>query len=182
MEIYSANVILVKESVTLSHGPDGQSSNLPGPSEGRLYLISSHQHGAARGPPGATVSSSAIRSNSAADTARAVGSAGPWSSEGVAPPPSSIPHLADGTLVSALPQDAMGFPKVPGVTYTGLKSTRYLLNYGPDFYRTELMTINRRPSRCRCSTNPRNGPIYPTYVPKTDADGERHRGHPPCPM
>ena len=36
----------------------------------------------------------------------------------------------------------VGFPKIPGVTYTGLKSTRYLLNYGPDFYKTGIMTIN----------------------------------------
>jgi hypothetical protein len=37
-----------------------------------------------------------------------------------------VPHLADGTLVPALPQSAMGFPNIPGVTYAGLKSTRYL--------------------------------------------------------
>jgi hypothetical protein len=56
-----------------------------------------------------------------------------WSTEDVAPPPSSVPRLADGTLVPALPQSAMGFPTIPGVIYTGLKSTRYLLSYGPDF-------------------------------------------------
>jgi hypothetical protein len=94
-----------------------------------------------------------------------------WSTEGVAPPPSSVPHLADGSLVPALPQSAVGFPKIPGVTYTGLKSTRYLLNYGPDFYRTAIMTINPPALTPPMFDNPKNGPIYPTFVPKTDEDG-----------
>ena len=36
----------------------------------------------------------------------------------------------------------MGFPNIPGVTYTGLKTTRYLFNYGPNFYETGIPTIN----------------------------------------
>ena len=94
-----------------------------------------------------------------------------WVVEGVEPPPSSIPRLSDGTLVPALPQSAAGFPKIPGVTYTGLKSTRYLLNYGPDFYRTGIMTVNPPVITSPMFDNPKNGKIYPTYVPKTDADG-----------
>jgi hypothetical protein len=35
-----------------------------------------------------------------------------------------VPRLADGTLVPPLPQARAGFPNIPGVTYTGLKSTR----------------------------------------------------------
>ena len=57
------------------------------------------------------------------------------------------------------------------MTYTGLKSTRYLLNYGPDFYKTGIMTINPPVITPPMFDNPRNGKIYPTYVPKTDADG-----------
>jgi hypothetical protein len=84
-----------------------------------------------------------------------------WSTKGIAPPPSSVPRLADGTLVPPLPQSKQGFPKIPDVAYTGLKSTRYLLDYGPDFYKTGIMTINP----------PVVGPIYPSFVPKTDSDG-----------
>jgi hypothetical protein len=94
-----------------------------------------------------------------------------WVTKGVAPPPSATPHLADGTLVAPLPQSGEGFPKIPGVTYNGLKSTRYLLNYGPDFYKTGVMTINPPAITPPMFDNPKNGPIYPTYVPKTDADG-----------
>jgi hypothetical protein len=65
----------------------------------------------------------------------------------------------------------VGFPNIPGVTYTGLKATRYLLNYGPDFYRNGIMTVNPPAITPPMFDNPKNGPIYPTYVPKTDADG-----------
>ena len=94
-----------------------------------------------------------------------------WSTKGVAPPPSEVPRLADGTLVPPLPQSGVGFPKIPGVTYTGLKSTRYLLNYGPKFYSTGIMTINPPAMKPPIFDNRENGPIYPSYVPKTDADG-----------
>ena len=70
-----------------------------------------------------------------------------------------------------LPQSAVGFPKIPGVTYTGLKSTRYLLNYGPKFYSTGIMTIDPPAMKPPIFDNRENGPIYPSYVPKTDADG-----------
>jgi hypothetical protein len=68
-------------------------------------------------------------------------------------------------------QSAVGFPKIPGVTFTGLKSTRYLLNYGPNFYRTGIMTINPPVITPPMFDNPANGRIYPSFVPKTDADG-----------
>jgi hypothetical protein len=73
--------------------------------------------------------------------------------------------------VSPSPQTSVGFPKIPGVTYTALMSTRYLFNYGPDFYRTGIMTINPPAVVPPLFNNPQNGPIYPSYVPKTDADG-----------
>ena len=94
-----------------------------------------------------------------------------WSTKGIAPPPSMVPRLADGTLVPPLPQSGVGFPKIPGVAYTGLKSTRYRMNYGPDFYTTGIMTINPPAITPPMFDNPANGPIYPSFVPKTDADG-----------
>ena len=73
-----------------------------------------------------------------------------------------------------LPQSGMGFPDIPGVTYTGLKTTRYLFNYGLNFYETGIATVNppvfpfTTPSY---QDNPGNGPIYPSFVPRTDGDG-----------
>jgi len=75
--------------------------------------------------------------------------------------------------VPPLPQAGMGFPNIPGATYTGLKTTRYLFNYGPNFYTTGIMTINPPVIDFvgGYQDNPRNGPIYPSFIPKTDADG-----------
>jgi hypothetical protein len=54
--------------------------------------------------------------------------------------------------------------------YTGLKSTRYLLDYGPMFDQG-VMSINPPPMARPYFDNPANGRIYPTFVPKTDRDG-----------
>ncbi len=90
---------------------------------------------------------------------------------GKLPPPSRVPKLSDGTLVPPLPQSGMGFPSIPGVTYTGLKTTRYLLDYGPDYYTTGIPTVNPPLITPPYEDNPLNGPIYPSFVPKTDSDG-----------
>ncbi|HVZ30623.1 MAG TPA: alpha/beta hydrolase domain-containing protein, partial [Asticcacaulis sp.] len=74
---------------------------------------------------------------------------------------SQVPKLSDHTLVPPLPQADMGFPNIPGVTYTGLKTTRYHFNYGPDFDKTGVPTINP----------PTDGAIYPSFIPRTDVDG-----------
>ena len=60
---------------------------------------------------------------------------------------------------------------IPGVTYTGLKTTRYRFNYGPNFYKTDIPTINPPVITPPYEDNPANGPIYPSYVPKVDSDG-----------
>ncbi len=106
-----------------------------------------------------------------------------WATKGKEPPHSRVPKLRDGTLVPPLPQSGMGFPDIPSpfldipgplVTYTGLKTTRYHFDYGLNFYETGIATINppvfpfTTPSY---QDNPANGPIYPSFIPKTDSDG-----------
>ncbi|HKC55908.1 MAG TPA: alpha/beta hydrolase domain-containing protein, partial [Vicinamibacterales bacterium] len=170
MEIYSANEYWVKGASLFHTDPMGK-MDLPDHPMARLYFVSSMQHGtgnaAAKGAcqqVGNPLDSGPVQ--------RALWEAlDQWSTRGVVPPASSVPRLADGTLVPALPQAVQGFPKIPGVTYTGLKSTRYLLNYGPDYYKTGIATINPPVIKPPMFENPANGPIYPTYVPKTDADG-----------
>jgi hypothetical protein len=170
MEIYSANEYWVKGGSLFHTDPAGK-LDLPDHPMARLYLISSHQHGTGNGTSKGSCQQFGNPLNSAPIQRALWEALDLWSTEGVAPPPSSVPHLADGTLVPALPQSAVGFPKIPGVVYNGLKSTRYLLNYGPDFYRTGIMTINPPAITPPMFDNPRNGPIYPTYVPRTDEDG-----------
>jgi hypothetical protein len=65
----------------------------------------------------------------------------------------------------------MGFPNIPGVTYTGLKTTRYRYDFGPDFYETAIATVNPPLITPPYEDNPLNGPIYPSFIPKTDSDG-----------
>jgi len=93
-----------------------------------------------------------------------------WVTTGALPPPSQFPKLSDGTLVKP-DQASTGFPRIPAVTYTGFKTTRYLFNYGPNFYKTGIPTINPPLFAPPYQDNPANGPIYPSFVPKTDADG-----------
>jgi len=170
MEIYSANEYWVKGASLLHTDPAGKIDLADHP-KARLYFISSHQHGFGNGNSKGACQQLGNPLNSSPIQRALWEAMDQWATKGVAPPPSSVPHLSDGTLVSALPQSAVGFPNIPGVTYTGLKSTRYLLNYGPDFYRTGIMAVNPPVITPPMFENPKNGPIYPTYVPKTDEDG-----------
>ena len=86
------------------------------------------------------------------------------------PVTSQVPKLADGTLVNP-DQNSTQFPHIPGVAYSGFKTTRYLLNYGPNFYETGIPTINPPVFKAPYQDNPENGQIYPSFVPKTDEDG-----------
>jgi hypothetical protein len=94
-----------------------------------------------------------------------------WAEEGAKPPRSRVPTLKDRTLAPPLPQSAVGFPEIPGVTYTGLMTTRYRYDYGLHFYETGVATINPPDAPPPYQNNPAHGPIYPAYVPKTDSDG-----------
>jgi hypothetical protein len=170
MEVYSANEYWVKAASLFTTDPSGK-MDLPDHPMARYYLISSEQHGT--GNPTAKGNCQQFQNPlDSAPVLRALWVAlDEWSTKDIAPPSSAVPRLADGTLVPPLPQSRAGFPKIPGVTYTGLMSTRYLLNYGPQFYSTGVMKINPPAVRPPVFNNPENGPIYPSYVPKTDADG-----------
>ena len=170
MEIYSANEYWVKGASLFHTDPAGKTDLADHP-KARLYFISSHQHGFGNGNSKGACQQLGNPLNSSPIQRALWEAMDQWATKGVAPPPSSVPHLSDGTLVSALPQSVVGFPNIPGVSFTGLKSTRYLLNYGPDFYRTGIMTVNPPVITPPMFENPKNGPIYPTYVPKTDEDG-----------
>ena len=195
MEIYSSNEYWVK-AASLLHTDPAARHDLPDSPYARNYLMSSMQHGSAASPGGVPGTPPAAGScqqpqnplNSNA-TQRALWIAlDEWSTNHRQPPKSRVPQLKDGTLVPPLPQAATGFPSIPGVTYTGLKTTRYHFDYGLHFYETGIATINppvivpipgaTLPSSFVTSyqDNPANGPIYPSFVPKTDADGNELAG------
>jgi hypothetical protein len=175
VEIYSANEYWVK-AASLLHTDPGGSRDLPDSQYTRNYFISSHMHGSAAFPlpAGPSVGSCQQRQNplNSAPVQRALFIAlDQWVTSNVKPPESRVPTFKDGTLVPPLPQSGMGFPNIPGVTYTGLKTTRYLFDYGLNFYETGIATINPPVITPPYEDNPANGPIYPSYVPKTDSDG-----------
>jgi hypothetical protein len=180
MEIYSANEYWVKTASLLHTSPDG-TRDLPDSPYARNYFMSSMRHGTAASPNGpGTLPSKGLCQQAdnplnSAPVQRALFIAlDEWATKEKRPPASRVPRLRDGTLANPLPQSGMGFPNIPGVTYTGLKTTRYLFDYGLNFYDTGIATIN--PPVFPFTTpayqdDARNGPIYPSYIPKTDSDG-----------
>jgi len=189
VEIYSANEYWVKSASLLHTDPTGR-HDLPDSKYTRNYFMSSMRHGTAASPggpgtlPGRGLCQQADNPLNSAPVQRALFIAlDEWATEGRKPPNSRVPKLRDGTLVPPLPQSGMGFPNIPSpfadgpgplVTYTGLKTTRYHFDYGLHFYDTGIATIN--PPTFPFTTpsyqdDPRNGPIYPSFIPKTDGDG-----------
>jgi Alpha/beta hydrolase domain len=187
MEIYSANEYWVKTASLLHTTPDG-TRDLPDSKYTRNYFMSSMRHGTGNAGTDAAPNRGLCQQRdnplNSAPVQRALFIAlDEWATEGRKPPRSRVPKLRDGTLVPPLPQSGMGFPNIPStfedtpgpfVTYTGLKTTRYHFDYGPNFYETGIATVNppvfpfTTPSY---QDDPRNGPIYPSFIPKTDRDG-----------
>jgi hypothetical protein len=187
VEIYSANEYWVKAASLLHTTPDG-TRDLPDSKFTRNYFMSSMRHGTGNAGTDAAPNRGLCQQRdnplNSAPVQRALFIAlDEWATKGKEPPKSRVPKLKDGTLVPPLPQSGMGFPNIPSpftadtpafVTYTGLKTTRYHFNYGLNFYETGIATIN--PPTFPFTTpsyqdDAGNGPIYPSFVPKTDSDG-----------
>jgi len=169
-EIYSANEYWVKAASLLHTNPAGTHDLHDSPFT-RNYFISSHQHGTGNGASKGNCQQFLNPLNSAPVQRALFVALDEWASKHTEPPPSRVPKLRDGTMVPPLPQSRVGFPSIPGVTYTGLKTTRYLLDYGPRYYETGIATVNPPLVTPPYQDNPHNGPIYPSYVPTTDRDG-----------
>lgn len=158
IEVNDSNSYWFKSAALAITTPDG-TKDLPDPPSVRFYLLSSIAHGVASGrglcqqlqnpiSPGP-----ALRALLAALTA--------WVVTGEEPPSSRVPRFRDKTLTPPLPQSAVGFPQIPGVTYTGVASMRELYDYGPEFDQGIISVLPPVPT----------GRVYPTFVPKVNADG-----------
>ena len=103
MEFYSSNEYWVKAGSLISTDPTGK-VDLPDHPQARLYLLSSEQHG---GPDLAC--QQFLNPLDSAPVQRALWEdLDQWSTQGIAPPPSQVPKLNDGTLVPPLPQSGWG--------------------------------------------------------------------------
>lgn len=85
-----------------------------------------------------------------------------WIAEGVEPPPSRYPTIADGTLVAP---EAAGWPAIPGVTMPPAPMTTYRLDFGPEWAQGR---VTMEP--------PRLGPAFVSLVPAVDEAGNDRGG------
>jgi hypothetical protein len=177
VEIYSANEYWVKAASLLHTDPRGE-RDLPDSQFTRNYFISSHQHGTGNGASRGACQQFQNPLNSAPIQRALWIALDEWATRHTLPPESRVPRLRDGTMVPPRPQSGVGFPTIPdpfrpgfNVTFTGLETTRYLFDYGLNFYETGIATVNPPVITPPYQDNPANGPIYPSYVPKTDSDG-----------
>jgi hypothetical protein len=182
VEIYSANEYWVKAASLLTTQPDGSADLADSPFT-RNYFMSSMQHGTGNAASRGNCQQFANPLNSAPVQRALFLALDAWTF-GTPPPASRVPRLADGTLV--LPANT-GFPtNIPDpfgetpngkVTYTGLKTTRYRFDYGAGFYATGIPSIfppvivPPLEVDTAVPTVAPNGPIYPSFVPTTDSDG-----------
>ena len=86
-----------------------------------------------------------------------------WVSEGVEPPPSAFPRIADGTAVEAESLGAF-FRTLPGVRFPDRVERPPRLDFGPDI------------DRGIAAYPPKAGAAYRSYVSAVDADGNEVAG------
>ena len=114
---------------------DTRGNDLPDPENVRFFLISGLSHGVGNVNSMGTCQQF-LNPTSPFPALRALLVAlDQWVTQGTEPPASQVPRRADNTMVQAVhrpgfqtgvvPQEALGWPTIPGVTYTGVITTRY---------------------------------------------------------
>ena len=175
-EANSSNEYWVKTG-SLLHS-DTQGKDLEDPEDVRYYLISGTSHGVGN-PTSRGLCQQFLNPTSPYPALRALLVAlDQWVTDGTEPPASRVPRQADGTAIMAVarpghltgrvPQEALGWPEIPGVTYTGLITSRYHLDFGPEF--DEEAIISNYPP----SLDGRRA--YPIFVSSVDEDGNEMAG------
>ena len=141
----------------------------------RFYLLSSVEHTGSGAPPFSPGVCQQFRNTTDPNPAlRALLFAlDEWVTKGTTPPKSEVPR--EGTAVFSVPQanglgfvpqEALGWPNIPGVTYTGVITVRHLFNWGDSF--DEGILTNNPPAF--------SGPVYPSFVSRVDKDGNEVAG------
>jgi hypothetical protein len=144
--------------------PDGTRDFAPRANT-RIYFVAGSQHGPATAfPPPKTGTAYLANSNDYRWAMRGllIGMHR-WLAEGAEPPASLYPRLADRNLV---PLNAVKWPKIPGTKFPTRIHEAFALDYGPDFRRKGIVTIE--PAKV--------GPKYSVLLPQVDADGNESSG------
>lgn len=134
------------------------------PPEVRVYLVAGAQHlGAGPHTPGICQQPRNTLDDRGPVLRAMLLALDAWVSNGVEPPPSRHPRIADGTLVDL---KAWRFPRIPGVNLP----TRYYeplrLDFGPRFHTEGIADI----------IPPKTGLPWRTLIPVVDADGNETTG------
>jgi hypothetical protein len=156
---------------------DTRGNDLPDPENVRFFLISGLSHGVGNVDGMATCQQS-LNPTSPFPALRALLVAlDQWVTKGTPPPDSRVPRRRDETLAQAVhrpglqtglvPQEALGWPTIPGVRYTGLITTRYDLDFGPML---DKGIVSKYPP------SPAGRAVYPIFVSKVDQDGNEVAG------
>jgi hypothetical protein len=171
----SANEYWVKAG-SLLH-TDSRGNDLRDPDNVRFYLISGLSHGVgnvtSRGQ-----CQQFLNPTSPFPALRALLTAlDQWVVNGTEPPASQVPRQADksavmvahrpGQQTGVVPREALGWPTIPGVTYTGVVTSRYYLDFGPMLDKG-LVSHFPPPLAGRAA--------YPHFVSKVDRDGNEVAG------
>jgi hypothetical protein len=171
----SANEYWVKAG-SLLH-TDTRGNDLPDPENVRFYLISGLSHGVGNVTSMGTCQQF-LNPTSPFPALRALLTAlDQWVVDGTPPHASRVPRRADHSAVMAthrpgyqtwvVAQDALGWPAIPGVMYTGVITARYALDFGPAL---EKGIVSKFPPSLS------GRPAYPIFVSKVDRDGNEVAG------
>jgi alpha/beta hydrolase family protein len=139
--------------------------------EARAYLFAGTQHTPGALPPpdaDANTGGRGLQMFNVVDYApllrAALANLDAWVRQGVEPPPSAVPRLADGTAVPAETTEKT-FTAIPGVRFPDRVERPVRLDFGPEW------------SRGVCGTlPPKAGAAYATVVSAVDADGNEVAG------
>lgn len=129
----------------------------------RIYHFAGTQHGGAQGSPGmqGVCANPSNRTDYRPLLRAALANLDRWVKDGVPPPPSRYPRIADGTLVETLQVEP-----IPGMTPARTPSQRPRIDFGPDFDRGiigKTLPVELKDA-------------YRVLVPKVDADGNEVAG------
>ena len=125
----------------------------------RAYLMAGAQHGVGPFPPARTIGQQLVNPLDYRWAMRKLLVAmNRWIVDGTEPPPSAIPAIGNGTLVS---RDKLKFPRIPDVVVPAAPQKAYRADYGPEFVTKGI--VSQEP--------PKLGSGFPTFIPQVDADG-----------
>src|SRR5207302_135609 len=160
-----------RSDCSLIHTDPAGVRDMEPPAEERIYFIAGHQHGAGlplrsdTTPIGARGANSFNMVDGSTALRAFLINLDRWVSEGIEPPPSAFPRLADGTAVT---REALldWFSALPGMALLDPAQLPRLrrLDLGPDAERG----IGRLPAE--------TGEPYPSYVSAVDTDGNESAG------